>query len=178
MHARKVQARQQEAKKYMNSNRKKFYKKYLNLTPDPSPEGEGNTILRMKDHVNNLTYGASAEIFKRAKNLKREMTPAEKILWKELRNGKLDGHKFRRQHPIGKFVADFYCHQRKMVIELDGGIHDDVGIKERDEGRTYELENFGLKIIRFTNEDIFENLDNVLNEIKTHLLPHPLPPLL
>ena len=86
----------------------------------------------MKEHINNLTYGASPEIFKRANSLKKEMTPAEKILWGELRNSKLDGHKFRRQHPIGKFIVDFYCHEKKLVIELDGGIHNNVDVKERD----------------------------------------------
>jgi very-short-patch-repair endonuclease len=120
----------------------------------------------MKEHINNLTYGASPEIFKRAKDLKRGMTPAEKILWEELRGSKLDGHKFRRQHPIGKFIADFYCHEKKLVVELDGGIHDDEDVKERDEGRTYELENFELQVIRFQNEEIFRDLSSVLNKIK------------
>lgn len=124
----------------------------------------------MKEHMNNLTYGASPEIFKRAKSLKRAMTPAEKILWEELRNSKLDGHKFRRQHPIGKFIADFYCHEKKLVIELDGGIHNDEDVKERDEGRTYELESFELHIVRFTNENICRDLDNVLKRLKVLLL--------
>lgn len=98
------------------------------------------------------------------------MTPAEKILWEELRNSKLDGHKFRRQHPIGKFIADFYCHEKKLVIELDGGIHNDEDVKERDEGRTYELESFELHIVRFTNENICRDLDNVLKRLKVLLL--------
>jgi very-short-patch-repair endonuclease len=123
----------------------------------------------MKEHINNLTYGASPEIFKRAKDLKREMTPAEKILWEQLRNNKLDGHKFRRQHPIGKFIVDFYCHEKKLIVELDGGIHDEEYVKERDESRTFELENFELHVIRFQNEEIFRNLDSVLNQIKWSL---------
>lgn len=98
------------------------------------------------------------------------MTPAEKILWEELRDSKLNGHKFRRQHPIGKFITDFYCHEKKLVIELDGGIHDTEDVKERDEGRTCELENFELHVIRFTNEDIYTDLDNVLKRLKVLLL--------
>jgi len=119
----------------------------------------------MKEHINNLTYGASAEIFKRAKSLKREMTPAEKILWNELRDGRLEGYKFRRQHPIGKFIADFYCHQGKLVVELDGSIHDNEDVKERDASRTSEIENFELRVIRFQNEDIFKKLNEVLKQI-------------
>ena len=128
----------------------------------------------MKEYINSLTYGASPEIFKRAKDLKKEMTLAEKILWKELRNSKLEGYKFRRQHPIGKFIADFYCHEKKLVIELDGGIHDNADVRERDEGRTFELEKFELCVIRFRNEDIIGNLNNILNQIKKKLnSPNP-----
>lgn len=97
------------------------------------------------------------------------MTSAEKILWRELRNGKLDGHKFRRQHPIDKFIVDFYYHQSKLIVELDGGIHDEEDVKERDENRTNELENLELTVICFQNEDIFRNLNHVLNQIKRSL---------
>lgn len=120
----------------------------------------------MKEYVENLTHAASAEIFNRAKDLKREMTPAEKVLWKELRNNRLDGHKFRGQHPLGQFIADFYCHEKKSVVEVDGDIHDDGDVKERDESRTNELKNFGLTVIRFQNEEIFANLRDALKQIQ------------
>lgn len=123
----------------------------------------------MKEYVDNLTYGASSEIFKRAKDLKREMTPAEKVPWRELRNGKLDGYKFRRQHPLGKFIADFYCHEKRLVVEVDGEIHDDKDVRERDESRTNELKSFELTLVRFRNEEIFTNLGEVLNKIKCSL---------
>ncbi len=84
----------------------------------------------MDDHKENLTYGASALIFARANELKRSMTEVEKILWKELRNRKLNGHKFRRQHPIGQFIADFYCHEAKLVVEVDGEVHDAIEAQE------------------------------------------------
>ena len=69
--------------------------------------------------------------------------------------------KFGRQHPVDIFVLDFYCHKLKLAIEVDGEIHLSAEVREYDEGRTYELEKFGIKILRFTNKQIFENLDEV-----------------
>ena len=115
-------------------------------------------------HIN-----ATPEIFERSKALKRSMTKAEKLLWHELRDSKLKGHKFRRQHPILKFIVDFYCHDLKLVIELDGEVHDEADVKERDEGREEMLKDLDLTIIRFKNDDVFGNIDLVLKEIKKHL---------
>lgn len=95
------------------------------------------------------------------------MTEAEDILWKHLRNKKLNGLKFRRQHSLDIFIADFCCHEKKLVIELDGGIHDILEQKEYDEGRTSELEGKGFKVIRFRNEEIMNDLEDVLNRILT-----------
>ncbi|WP_461634355.1 endonuclease domain-containing protein [Labilibaculum euxinus] len=94
------------------------------------------------------------------------MTKSEKLLWTEIRNRKLNGLKFRRQHPINIFIADFYCHEIKLVIELDGNIHDSEENKEYDEGRTAELEYLGVKVIRFTNEEVINSMTNVLAKIK------------
>ena len=88
----------------------------------------------------NLTWAAKPGIFENAKELRKSMTEAEEILWKHLRNNKLNELKFRRQHPLDIFIADFYCHQKKLIIELDGGIHDTLDQKEYDEGRTFELD--------------------------------------
>ena len=110
-------------------------------------------------------YGAKPEIFKLANELRKNMTDAEDKLWQRLRNRKLNNLKFRRQHPINKFIADFFCAEKELIIEVDGGIHNDPDAKEHDENRTYELEQFGLKIIRFTNEEVMNNIDKVLNEI-------------
>jgi very-short-patch-repair endonuclease len=93
------------------------------------------------------------------------MTEAVGILWKYLRNSKLNGLKFRRQHPVDIFIADFYCHQKKLIIELDGSIHDIFEQKEYDEGRTFELEEKGFRILRFKNEEILNDLENVLERI-------------
>ena len=73
--------------------------------------------------------------------------------------------KFRRQHPVDIFVLDFYCHELKLAIEVDGEIHLSTEAREYDEGRTYELEKYGIKILRFTNKEIYENLDNVQDSI-------------
>jgi very-short-patch-repair endonuclease len=93
------------------------------------------------------------------------MTKAEAILWEHLRNSKLKGLKFRRQHPLDIFIADFYCHQKKLIIELDGGIHNIQEQKEYDEGRTFELEEKGFKILRFKNEEVINDIGSVLERI-------------
>ncbi len=104
-----------------------------------------------------------------ARELRNNLTEAENILWQELRNRKLDGFKFRRQHPIDIFIVDFYCHEKKLVVELDGGIHNVQDIKEYDMARSEELKSFGIKVIRFNNEEVYQNLDSVLINIKQEL---------
>ena len=114
-----------------------------------------------------IYFGAKPEIIEKAKELRKRETEAEKVLWEELRNRKLQELKFRRQHPIDCFIADFYCHELKLVIEVDGGIHDLPENKEYDIGRTHELEKFGITIIRFNNEEIMYNIQKVKEEILT-----------
>src|ERR1051325_7091366 len=97
---------------------------------------------------------ATPNIFEFANALKKEMTEAEKILWEKLRDRRLDNIKFRRQHPIGKFILDFYCHDLKLAVEVDVNIHLLEDVKERDEGRTYELTEWGITLLRFTNEQV------------------------
>ncbi|HEY0744170.1 MAG TPA: endonuclease domain-containing protein [Chryseosolibacter sp.] len=92
-------------------------------------------------------------------------TEAENILWGRLRNRKLGGFKFRRQHPIANFIADFFCLERNLVIEVDGDYHNYKEQAEYDEGRTYELKELNVQVIRFTNREIKENLGFVLSEI-------------
>jgi very-short-patch-repair endonuclease len=119
-------------------------------------------------------FGASRKIVDNAKSLRKKITPAEKLLWENLRNRKLNNIKFRRQHPIERFVADFYCHEKKLVIELDGGIHNDPNQKEYDDGRTAEIEKYNIRIIRFKNEEILNNIKNVLEKIKEIINSSPL----
>lgn len=111
-------------------------------------------------------FGATKNIFENAIKLRQPLTEAEKLLWENLRNRKLLGLKFRRQHPIDQYIADFYCNEKKLVIELDGGIHNNKEAKEYDDGRTYEMEQYGLKVIRFTNEEVTKNMKMVLEKIR------------
>jgi very-short-patch-repair endonuclease len=99
----------------------------------------------------------------RAKELRKEATPSEQILWQRLRNRQLGGFKFRRQAPMGRVIADFYCAECKLMVEVDGDIHDLQ--KEEDEQRTKEIERHGYRVIRFRNEEVEKNLEAVLNQI-------------
>ena len=119
----------------------------------------------MIEYKDNLTWAAKPDIFSKAKELRKSMTEAEIFLWKKLRGRQLNGLKFRRQHPLDIFIADFYCHEKKLIIELDGGIHDEIEQKEYDDGRTFELEEKGFKIIRFKNEEVINDINKVLARI-------------
>ena len=99
--------------------------------------------------------------------MRKEPTEAEAILWKNLRRKGLDGMKFRRQHPIGRFIVDFYCPPAKLVVEADGEIHNDT--LEADRERQGILEAQGYRVIRFSNSQITGNIDLVLEGIKRYL---------
>lgn len=104
-----------------------------------------------------------------ARRLRREQTPQETILWSRLRDRRLDGMKFRRQYPVGKYVTDFVCLEKKLIVELDGWQH---GIGEglkHDEERTRFLEAEGYEVLRFWNNDVNGNLDGVLLKIEERL---------
>lgn len=93
------------------------------------------------------------------------MTKAESILWEHLKKKQILSLRFRPQHPIYKFIADFYCHPIKLVIEVDGGIHHSTDQKEYDIGRNNELSNLNILVIRFTNEEVESNIKKVVNTI-------------
>ena len=115
--------------------------------------------------VKNIVRGqkVSDEMLKRAKKLRREMTPAEKILWKQLKANRLQGLHFRRQQVVHGYYPDFYCHQHELIVEVDGDIHDLQ--QEYDAEREEYLESLGFRIIRFTNEEITKKLKSVLQRI-------------
>jgi len=117
----------------------------------------------------NFYYGASDEIVKRARILRKTMTEAELKLWNHLNKKQVNNIRFRRQHPIGKFIVDFYCHTLKLVIEIDGGVHQHKIQHERDENRTFELEKLGLRIIRFDNKIVMTNIGEVLHQIENFI---------
>ncbi len=114
----------------------------------------------------NMWKDASGIIFSNAKKLRENPTQAEEVMWLSLRNNQLDGYKFRRQHPLLRYVADFYCHQLKLVIEIDGEYHQTVEQKKLDKERTVNIEFQGLYVIRFTNDEVLTDMDSVLRKIK------------
>jgi very-short-patch-repair endonuclease len=106
-------------------------------------------------------------LHERAKQLRREMTPAEAILWKQLRGRRFSGFKFRRQQPLDYFIADFFCPAARLVIELDGDSH--IGIEERDARRQRYIESQSMTVLRFWNVEVYDDLEMVLDTVWAHL---------
>ena len=109
---------------------------------------------------------ASQTIFQNAYQLRSRLTEAEEILWEHLKDRKMEGIRFRRQHPLFKFVADFYAHQLKLVIELDGDHHAQDAQKFYDLDRTEILSEYQITVIRFSNYEVLYHLDLVLDCIR------------
>jgi very-short-patch-repair endonuclease len=147
------------------------------LTPGPSPKGEGswcpteqliftaNFLEMSSKYDDKLFKGATASTFENARNLRKVLTNAEESLWQELRNRKLQGLKFRRQHPISHYIADFYCAEKRLVVEVDGCIHNSKEQKEYDERRTADLASMGIHVLRFTNNEVEQDMPSVLKRI-------------
>ena len=108
------------------------------------------------------------ELKENRRNLRANLTPAEIRLWKCLQNKQLDGRKFRRQHSVGNYIVDFYCPEERIAIELDGNVHFNPVNEQYDRQRDENIESLGIKVVRFSNSDVFERIDNVLNEIRGH----------
>ncbi|WP_136524215.1 endonuclease domain-containing protein [Geomonas ferrireducens] len=123
-------------------------------------------------------------LLKAARTLRQHMTDAEQLLWFCLRRKQVDGFRFRRQHPFGKYVLDFYCPEARLAVELDGGQHNLTKNALRDQGRTDFLEAQGVFVLRVWNNEVFSNLEGVLEEIygallqraEVHYGRNPLPP--
>jgi very-short-patch-repair endonuclease len=111
----------------------------------------------------------SQEILNRCSALRTAQTHAESKLWKRLRNRQLDGLKFRRQHPVGPYILDFYCHEAKLAIELDGSGHQEPEQADYDDNRSAELQSMGIRTVRFWNNEVMENLEGVLESIRETL---------
>lgn len=157
--------------------------------PAPSPQsgegerspsmlgGEGFGVGMEKRYAPVLgdTY-TDRDLWEKLKPLARQMrhdpTLAEERLWKELRGKRLGGYKFRRQHPIDRFIADFYCHEARLIIEVDGPVHDYT--PEQDAVRQAYLESLGLRVLRFANDDVLSEMDGVVERIYEEIMrPHP-----
>lgn len=106
-----------------------------------------------------------------AREMRSKPTEAEDLLWQRLRRFHLSGYKFRRQHNIERFIVDLYCAKAKLVVEVDGPIHQYQG--EEDAIRQQYLESQGLKVLRFSNDAVLDDTDKVIEKIKS-CLPHPL----
>ena len=119
----------------------------------------------------------SGQTIQTARRLRRPLTDSEQVLWLALRDSRMHGIKFRRQHPFGPYVLDFFCVQAQLAVELDGGIHDRSEQKNYDRERTAYLESRGLHVLRFRNEEIVEKLENVITRIleAASSTPSPLP---
>ena len=102
--------------------------------------------------------------------LRNNLTPAEAVLWNLLKNMQLDGRKFRRQQSIKNYIVDFYCPSEKLIIELDGGVHDNLGQSNADYLRDKELNKLGYKVLRFENDLIFSHPQEVLNSIRVEFM--------
>ena len=116
--------------------------------------------------IHSLFFNAPPHIIATAKRLRNRMTPAEKKLWYEMRGKKIGGLKFRRQHPIYFYIADFYCHAIKLVVEVDGPIHNSDKQYEYDENRAAVMKDFGITTLRFTNDEVLYNTDAVIKRIE------------
>ena len=116
-----------------------------------------------------MFYGSNARTFRFAKKLRREMTEAERFLWWHLSRNQVDGFRFKRQHPIRNYIADFYCHKAKLIIEVDGAIHDQEEQRIRDQERTFAIEELGCRVLRLRNSDVTNNIEQVLNMIRNEL---------
>ncbi|WP_203294772.1 endonuclease domain-containing protein [Luteirhabdus pelagi] len=122
----------------------------------------------MKRRIHNRKY---LEPYR--KNLRNNLTSAEAFLWNHLKQSKLEGRKFRRQHSIENYIVDFYCPSEKLIIELDGAIHLNYTAAEKDQIRQERLELLGFKVLRFENKMVFDFLPSVLQEIQENFTPNP-----
>ncbi len=116
-----------------------------------------------------MHHKASPEIFRRAKELRLRLTPAESILWERISANRLNGLHFRRQHPVSKYILDFYCHQYQLGIELDGEIHGQTDQKVRDLARQEDLNALGIHMLRFKNYFVLQETEEVLQLILTEI---------
>ena len=114
----------------------------------------------------NRVRKAKRELVDAARDLRVRQTRAEEVLWKELRGNRLIQARVRRQHPVGGFVLDFWIPAARLAIELDGSIHDDPEYRAQDAARTEIVEAYNIRLIRFQNADVLNDLDSVLKQIK------------
>jgi very-short-patch-repair endonuclease len=116
-----------------------------------------------------IYFGAGPELLRIAGDLRKSMTKAEKVLWERLRGRQVKGYRFRRQHPVKDFIVDFFCYDAMLSIEVDGEVHNDSYQNERDEQRKMILKRLGINELRYTNEQVLNQIDKVIKEIESEL---------
>jgi very-short-patch-repair endonuclease len=126
----------------------------------------------MRKHTSRIR-GTTPEIEQAARRLRQEPTRTEAHLWRALRRRQLAGLKFRFQHPVGRFIADFYCPSAQLILEIDGDVHNQQ--QQYDEARTEQLQAFGYRVLRFSNEEVLTDLPHVLARIE-HQVKADFPP--
>ncbi|MBX9827917.1 MAG: DUF559 domain-containing protein [Xanthobacteraceae bacterium] len=131
----------------------------------------------MPDVLKQPTWQVSGKMRSRAHTLRRDSTDAERLIWNELRVHRLNGASFRRQTPIGPYVADFVCHAASLIVELDGGQHFESQNMKRDARRDAFLASKGFCVLRINNHDVMTNKQGVLETIAAALVAAPSPPL-
>ena len=143
-------------------------------TPPRSPKGDvshhecGSSLGDKEGRSVDMHHGASGQLFSNARELRNRETPAEKELWKYLKKNNL-GVKFRRQHPLGSYIVDFYCHKAKLVVELDGEYHDNKEQQVYDKNRDNEMIGLDIKVLRFSNHSVIKEIEEVLTIIKREI---------
>jgi very-short-patch-repair endonuclease len=120
----------------------------------------------MTEYNDKLHGNSRPSTYENARDLRKVQTKAEGKLWQALRNGKVDGLKFRRQHAFDDYILDFYCHKMKLAIEVDGAVHNDAEIAAYDMVRTKNLNDNGITVLRFTNDEVEKNSKAVIQKIK------------
>jgi very-short-patch-repair endonuclease len=118
----------------------------------------------MKELDKTMYFRAKPGTLETARILRNRMTKSEILLWEKLKGKQILGLKFRSQHPIDIFIADFYCHKARLVVEIDGEIHE--GQIEYDDGREAEIEKYGIIVIRFTNDEVINDVISVVDKIE------------
>ncbi len=143
-------------------------KKILNLTPGPSPKERGEEEPSQFGYITNTPVDwKNLKTF--ARQNRHNQTEAEEKLWQAVRNRNIDGYKFRRQHPLAGFIPDFVCLEKRLIIEIDGGYHNDSEQKKYDDARTEWLEEHKYYLLRFTNDEVINDLNNVVKTISEKL---------
>ena len=145
----------------MVTNQSTTQRVVTNQSPNPKPTKTEKPSELKKHQLNNRPY---LKTFR--KELRNNLTPAEAKFWTLVQNSKLEGRKFRRQHSVGNYILDFYCPSEKLAIELDGEVHFNETAQLKDAERTLFLNHFGIKVLRFENKLVFEQTEQVLDEIK------------